>query len=310
VLRLNDDLPDPVHLFLITEDGGHIVYQLNHAGEQAYYSAPIDASASPTYLGGRPVLSPNSFFMLSPDGQWIVYLAEQGTPGEVELYSRRTDGSDAISGARKLSPQVTSADVSASFLISPDSLRVVFYNVQAVLYSAPIDGSVEATRLYPPPGVPAPASENTDFPGFLIDSRSQRVVFPRGQLFSVPIDGSGGLVQLNGNLHGAVGVVNYRITANGRRVVYVANEDPSADEVFEVPIAGGPRVRLSGSLPRFGNVSVALALTSDDERVVYLADGQTDTVDELFSSVLRPPRIRREDDPPRDAGTLTRSVAD
>ena len=72
--------------------------------------------------------------MISPDGQWVVYRADQDTNDAIELYSVPIDGGTPT---RLNGPLPAASEVLYAFDISPDSARVV--------YAAPQDttGKVE-----------------------------------------------------------------------------------------------------------------------------------------------------------------------
>jgi Tol biopolymer transport system component len=150
------------------------------------------------------------------------------------------------------------------------------------------------------------ASRLVDHP-FLVSPDGSRVVYVADQdtdevveLYSVPIEG-GEAVKLNrplapgGNVGGADAEVDepFQISPDGKRVVYVADQD--ADEVFEiysVPIEGGPVVKLNPPLVAGGDVRgadeavVPFRISPDSSRVVYLADLEADEVIEIYSVAI------------------------
>lgn len=75
-----------------------------------------------------------------------------------------------------------------------------------------------------------------------------------------------------------------RVTPDGTRVVFLADLD--ADEHFELfsaPTDGSAApVRLNATLTQHGDVSDRFALSPDGLHVAFLADGHTNTVDELY----------------------------
>src|SRR5262245_47968099 len=104
------------------------------------------------------------------------------------------------------------------------------------------------------------------------------------ELFRVPVDGRGPPpVRLNPALASNRDVSAFRLTPDGREVVYLADQRTAGvDELFVVPLdQSRPARRLSGPL----GVSVAdFILTSDGKRVVYRAGARFD----LFSVPLAP----------------------
>jgi hypothetical protein len=100
------------------------------------------------------------------------------------------------------------------------------------LYRANPDGSGDPTPVTTPP---APGSITS----WAISPAGDRILYTFGQdesdlseLYSVPSDGSGAPVKLNGPLVAGGGVNRFDISPDGRRVVYQADQD--VDEVEEL----------------------------------------------------------------------------
>jgi Tol biopolymer transport system component len=83
----------------------------------------------------------------------------------------------------------------------------------------------------------------------------------------------------------AGGVVNlFQISPDGSHVIYLADQDvDQRRELYSVPIAGGPAVKLNGPLVSGGNVGINFRIAADTGRVVYIADQQSNDVLELYS---------------------------
>ena len=308
--------------FEISPDASRVVYVADQDTNEVFelYSVPIDGSAAPVKLsgpmvaGGRVALF-GGIFQIAPDGQRVVYLAEQDTDGVIELYSAPIDGSSApvkLSGL-----MVAGGDLSPSaqtlgapcFRFSPDASRVVYRADQDTdevfeLYSAPLDGSAASVKLN---GTMVAGGDVTMAYGlgdFQVSPDGARVVYRADQdaddvfeLFSVPIDASASPVKLSGALVAggdvaAVDSSSFGISPDGSRVVYRADQD--VDERFElygVPIdASASPVKLSGTLVAGGDVVVdyfaGFEIAPDGERVVYLADASTDEHVELWIAPL------------------------
>src|SRR5688572_20682624 len=135
-------------------DGTLVVYR---ADEETYgvfelFVAPVDASAPRVKLSGAMVangdVAPGAF-VFSPDGAWIVYVADQVMDGIDELFAVPSDGSAAavkLSGTLVAGGDVVPGTTPRAFAVSADSLRVVYVADATVdghldLWSAPIDGS-------------------------------------------------------------------------------------------------------------------------------------------------------------------------
>jgi hypothetical protein len=64
-------------------------------------------------------------FLLSPDGQYVLYRADQDTDNVSELYSVPSAG-PASAGVKLNGVLVADGDVHSGFQVSPDSGRVVY----------------------------------------------------------------------------------------------------------------------------------------------------------------------------------------
>ena len=138
---------------------------------------------------------------------------------------------------------------------------------------------------------------------FEISDDGEHAVFLSSQsftqeLFSVSTN-EGNVVRLNPDLvsSGDVTILSavsrpvtpFRISPDSERVVYIADQrSNSLFELFSVPIGGGNAVRISGDLPGGGDVGATgrtadFQISSDSQRVVYLADQNVDGQRELFS---------------------------
>ena len=98
---------------------------------------------------------------------------------------------------------------------------------------------------------------------------------------------TGGLpVKLNGPLvsGGDVSANGLQFSPDGSRVLYLA--DQATDNVIEaytVPVSGGTAVKINGTLVAGGAVSaLGLQFSPDSSRVLYLADQDSDNVDEIY----------------------------
>ncbi len=117
--------------------------------------------------------------LISPDGQYVVYVADQATDGANELWSAPLTGASApvrVSGALPTTSTIS------SFAITSDSQRVVYIAPQDTadmveLYSAPITGGL-------PIKLNAALSANDDVTGFEISPDGGQVVYQATQIRS------------------------------------------------------------------------------------------------------------------------------
>jgi Tol biopolymer transport system component len=85
-----------------------------------------------------------------------------------------------------------------------------------------------------------------------------------------------------------VTTASVQISPDGNRVLYLGDQDAdNVFEIFSVPVGGGTRVQLNGTLATGGDVLVnGLDISPDGSRVLYYADETTDEVFEAFSVPL------------------------
>jgi Tol biopolymer transport system component len=249
----------------------------------------ITLSAQPVNISGGTVTSCDvTSYGVSADGRYAVFVADKHTDGVFELYS--TDLSTGV--ITKISGGLVSGGDVIDFKISPDSARVVFVADKVAdsifdLYSAPINGSTVPVNLS------GPSVGGTSV--FQISPDSTRVVFAASSvadnvldLYSVPIAGGAPPLNLSERLVSGGGgnsiLLNFQISADGARVVFVA--DKLMNQVFEIysaPITGGVvPLNLSGPLVSGGD-AFEFKVSPDSARVVFRGDKVTDNVTELYS---------------------------
>ena len=97
-------------------------------------------------------------------------------------------------------------------------------------------------------------------------------------------------IKLNGPLGPGqnVTIASVQISPDSSRVLYLGDQDAdNVFEIFSVPISGGVRVQLNGTLATGGDVLInGLDISPDGTRVLYYADQTTDEVFEAFSVPL------------------------
>ncbi len=285
------------YYFKISPDSTYVVYLADQETDNVIelYMVPLDGSAAPIKLNGLLVAGGNvgfsGTFYISPDSQWVVYLADQDTNDVDELYSVPIGGGAAV----KLNPPlVPGGEVSWVWdaQISPDSSRVVYLADQEVvnrdeIFSVPIAGGV-ATKLN------GPLAGNLLY-DFAISPNSSRVVYralqdsaTQFELYSVPLAG-GTPTKLNGALISGGQVNSFRISADSSRVVFMADKGTtSGNEIYRVPLAGGSVTKVNGALTTGGRV-FRYDIAPDSSRVVYIADQDMSGVDELYRTPLASP---------------------
>lgn len=286
-----------VSQFKISPDGQYVVYLADQETNDVVelFMAPVDGSALPVKLNGELVENGDvgfgGTFYISPDSQWVVYLADQETNDVDELFSVPITGGEA----KKLNPELTpGGDVNWVWdaQISGESSRVVYLADQETdgwdeIFSVPIAGG-------------ASVKLNDTLAGnflydFLISPDSSRVVYRARQddpdhyeLYSVPLAG-GDSDKLNAPLIDEGQVNSFRISGDSSRVVYLADKGGNSGyELYRVPLAGGDVTKVNGTMVDGGQVR-RYDLAPDSSSVVYTADQEMDDVEELFQTTLAEP---------------------
>lgn len=242
---------------------------------------------------------------LSPDGQTVLYTVWSAAADTVDLYIAPLDGSEA---PRRVNEPLQPDDRVSDPAFSPDGTRVFYLQTRGSfgptdLYVVPLDGSTAPLRINDP--LPTGSSGVRDF---LISPDGATVVLSGEldqadvlDLYSLPADGSGAPLKLNGPMVALGNVVDFLLSPDGSRVVFRA--DYRVSGVFEldsVPTDGSaPPVRLNGPLVANGVVQSDYAITPDGARVVFRADA---LVNDLFEIASVP--IDRSQPPVRLNDTL------
>jgi len=217
-------------------------------------------------------------FEAAPDGQRVVYSADDSGLGLYELYSVPSDGSAApvlVSG-----PITAGGDV-VRFEISAAGERVVYYADAEVdqrfeLFSVPLDGSTPAVRLSLPfaTGGAVMVPRRTVFS----PDATAALFVQGGGLYRVAVDGSAAPVQLGSDAHASL------IQVSGNRVLYAT---PDGVGLFGVPLDGSASpVQLNVPLVIDGEtVSGVLArqISPDGNWVLYVSNEREPDFTELFA---------------------------
>ncbi len=285
------------------------------------FSAPLDGSSPLVKLSSALAADGDvqQGFQLSPDGQWVVYRADQTLDERYELFAAPADGS--LPAVRLNAELAAGGNVEPDFQIDPLGTRALYRADQTLderfeLFAVPLDASAEPSRLNGPlvAGGDVLGAGSTSRPSFRVSSDGTRVVYRADQdeddvpeVYSAWLDGSAGTVRLSGPLElGRAVLEGFQITPDGKQVLYVA--DQTADNVFELhsaPIgrAKGSR-KLNGPLVTGGDVWLNVyaggmesrvpifEITPDSRNVLYLADQETDQAFELYMSSLTRPDAR------------------
>lgn len=295
-VKLHPDLSadTSIEYYEISPDGNTVVYIADRDTDNVFelYSVPIIGGTN-TKLSGTMVADGDvSFgsgkrFQFSPNGQTVVYLADQDINGTPELYAVPTGGGSVV----KLNGTLAGADGVRGFQISPNGQFVVYVadeldNFDDELYSVPIGGGTSTKISQADLGI------GDVFSTFQISADSQWVVYVANaddssdnEIYSVPIEG-GTINKLNGTLVSGGDVLfnKFYISSDSQYVVYVADQDTNfVEEVYSTPIGGGTSVKLNEALPTNNDDVDRVFLSPDGQWVVYVAGNFANQDYEIFS---------------------------
>lgn len=295
-VKLHPDLSanSSIEYYEISPDGNTVVYIADRDTDNIFelYSVPI-AGGTNTKLSGTMVTDGDvSFgagkrFQFSPDGQTVVYLADQEINGTPELFAVPIAGGSVT----KLNGTLVGSDGVRGFQISPDGQTVVYVadeldNFDDELYSVSISGGTSIKISQADLGI------GDVYPTFQISGDGQWVVYVANaddssddEIYSVPITG-GTINKLNGTLVSGGDVLSnkFYISSDSQYVVYVADQDTNfIDEVYSTPIAGGTSVKLNEDLPTNSDDVDRVFLSPNGQWVVYVAGNIANQDYEIFS---------------------------
>lgn len=236
--------------FALTPDSVYLVYERLTGpssgrvrelfSEPLAGTGPLLALTGPVFLGG----SFFSGFQVSPDGH-LLYDGRVG-PHQALYLTTVTGGPTVV---------IHPGDAPLNrFTFTPDGARVLYLVRFNDVLSVPVAGGT-------------PVLLGLAFlPSLLVSPDSSTVLFFNEHLDSAPVAG-GATVRLaeRPQIGSAV------ISPDSSRVAYQANHDPadSRNEVYVVPITGGPPLRLSPPSPSFSGGPREMAITADSSRVVF-----------------------------------------
>lgn len=243
-------------------------------------------------------------YHFSPDASRVVYLAEHDTPGVSELYAAVPDGTGVtkISGPMVNGGDVATTSTDVAFKITADSSKVVYIADQDTdqlreIYSVGLDGA-NGVKLSGTP-VEGGGLGYSRAP-YLLSADSSRVVYLSRQdepdvweLYSVGLDGSG-LVKLNGTMVEGGDVMqpgNFAISPDSLYLVYLADQQVDGkNELFAARLDGTDKHALTSFADERDVTKFAIL---GDSSVVFLADGESDEVVEVFSVQIDGSGLRR-----------------
>ena len=274
---------------LLTPSGRTVVY-LNG---RHLYAVPSDGSGEARRLTPETSFEGAMDFVLSSDGQLVLFRGEFRSSSGVELFAVPIGGSQPafqLGGSPLPSARVDEfeADPTGSYAVFRGKLD----GLGTAVYSAKLHEAAQQTKLSDPR-----AGWVRDFE---VSPDGQRVAYRAGEtfgpghieLFIVDISGLTDPVRLNGDLLSG-DVYDFAFTADGRSVLYVAAQRNRLEqELYIVPVDGSAEPRaLNENPPLINGLTVAsFALDPFAKRVLYVGNQREHGVLELFATPLFPPK--------------------
>lgn len=284
-------------------NGLRVLYRKADATGSHLWSARMDGSSAALALSAGEDLGS---WRVLPNGAGVLYVADEDVRSVAELYVRPVGGG---APALKLNPVFPDNAVAGSvlgyalageravFLADPDESDL------NGLYVVPLSGR------RPPLEISATSGPRLHITGTIeLGAGGSRAVFvaqvggasaASRELFSAPLDGSSEPVRLSAPLQALGNVTAFRLSGDGNRVVYLADQE--TDEVFELYRAevdgSGSPVKLSGTMVAGGDVQTGYQteprLDADGSHAFFVADRGTDNVLELWTAdgILPPTKL-------------------
>lgn len=265
-------------------------------------AAPNDGPAELYSLaasGGIPTrLSANlasdrsiSAWELSPDGEYVVYFADQDVPGLNEVFVAPMPAGNFY----KVNEALVDAGATAGKFAGVSGSHVAHI---AGKVTGPFTGTFYELFSVPTIGgesipLSGPMVNGGDVHHLVVDSTHGLIAYLADQerdekfeLYGVPAAG-GEFVKLNSPIDDFSDIVKDALafSPDGSRVIYQMVQQPeNRFELYSVPAVGGEAVRLHPSLPTGGDVTLGSPrFTPDGSRIVYHADQNADELFEVFS---------------------------
>lgn len=266
--------------------------------------APVQVSPLAPGTGDAPTSA--SFTQFSPDNTKIAFRGDFQNDGVQELFMVDLSGPSPATAVRVSGPMVAGGAL-GSFGWSPDSRWLTYQADQDV--DAILDQYVVDVGTFPA-GAPMKISGamvnggDVGIDDFGFSPDSTRAYYLADQevdnvFYLYVVDLSSGSpsapMRVNLPLDPAAADVSedgIAFTADSEHIIYVADQTVTdVDEIFIVDVGGpapGTPVRLNGPLVAGGDVlATRVQLSPDRNWLVYIADQDTDTVNELYAVDLR-----------------------
>ncbi|NOT29477.1 MAG: hypothetical protein HOP15_03405 [Planctomycetes bacterium] len=268
--------PSSSYDIAISAQGWVVLLVEGAGGRWGLHAVSLTGGQPPVRLDESRVrgASTRSGFLVSPDGNWVAYIANQENLFEFELFLAPVTGAFP---ARKLNGPLVAAGGVHFFRFSPNSKRVVYRATQdrvgsEDLHSAAVLAAEPPIRLNPD----ALTSSHVD--SFEITPDGTSVVYRHYrtgnttlEIFRVPIEGGAAPTRLNAALVAGGKVWSYAIAPDGS-VVYTADQEVRNRKELYHATNGGAVTKLNAPLAPSQDVE-AFQLAPVGSRILFSVYG-------------------------------------
>ena len=282
--------------YQVSPDGQYVVFVADARQDEVFeiFSAPANGSAAPRRLnlplppGGDVELG----FRISPDGSFVVFLADYTINHSLSLFIAPTAGGGP---ATRLDQAVKPNEEPYEFDLTADGTRVAYAqktyspSTDVGLYVVSIVGGLvtRLTPVFPITGqlISWSVSPDSAWYAYVSDEDTDGLK----ELFAGPLDGSSSRVKLTPPMPpNNGGVQDYLFAPDGSRILYRSDHAGLSGfyELWSVPTTGGTSTRINDSPVLGGEVLSGHRLSPDGSMVVFRADVTQNEVFNLYAAPL------------------------
>ncbi|WP_347357643.1 DPP IV N-terminal domain-containing protein [Bdellovibrio sp.] len=289
---------------MFTPNGQKVIYQADLsgvtptvAGEMKFdlYASNADGSGSPVLLTTQSIPSiirNYPILQVSPQGDRVAYISDMEVDGKYEMYLSAVDGSST----RKLSPPISNVegDVLSGnlqyffdwnrntvLMLSDDTIDLVYglyKSSLSLVVSAPVKVNMPVVRS----GDYAGATPSVDGTKFLF--RGNPSVDAEMHLYATDANGSNLQRVTKDYVSGGGKLGQFVFTANGAKVIYIADQDTAGvSELYVGDSSGGSPLKVSVPITNPNGAVTAVKFNEATQKIYYIGDITTDSVQDMYS---------------------------
>jgi len=284
--------------FILSQDGSMVIYRADQNQDNLLdlYFVAADGSAEAIKITKNMQMNQNPIldFALSADGTNLVFLTNQTSTGTAAIYTVFLD----YTIPTNIEPSLLVSRTISNFLLTEDGTKIIYRVAQNEgntfeLYAIDFGGGA-------PIKISGDLVENGNVEAdFILSKDGSMVIYRADQEINrltelyLASTSQNNVRKISGDYVWTADVKDFVLSENGEKVVYLADQDK--DEVYELYVVylenSSKPIKISGDLVAGGDVMLDFVLSKDGNKVVYLADQDTDQVFELYSVSLFPDGI-------------------